>query len=88
MSIYKYVIADRIDILENSRIRFTQPSALNDPFEMQPFIIAFDEEPKLIEEYEQILNSEMDQYLSQSLGDKRESTNWQELTCTQILSRL
>jgi Protein of unknown function (DUF2971) len=78
MSIYKYVIADRIDILENSRIRFTQPSALNDPFEMQPFIIAFAEESKLIEEYEQILGSEIEQYRSQSLDDKRESTNWQE----------
>jgi hypothetical protein len=37
MSIYKYVTADRIDILEEGFIRFTQPSAFNDPIEMQPF---------------------------------------------------
>lgn len=31
--LYKYVPAARIDILQNLNIRFTQPSALNDPFE-------------------------------------------------------
>jgi len=38
MSLYKYVIVDRIDILRNELIRFTQPSAFNDPFECRPFI--------------------------------------------------
>jgi hypothetical protein len=33
-SLYKYVTADRIDILQNGHIRFTQPSVLNDPFEI------------------------------------------------------
>lgn len=37
MSLFKYVIPERVDILKNRRIRFTQPSAFNDPFEMQPF---------------------------------------------------
>lgn len=34
--LYKYVPAERIDILENLRIRFTQPNAMNDPFEARP----------------------------------------------------
>ncbi|AEJ02844.1 hypothetical protein Nit79A3_3106 [Nitrosomonas sp. Is79A3] len=34
--LYKYVVPDRIDILKNQLIRFSQPSALNDPFELQP----------------------------------------------------
>lgn len=34
--LYKYLIPDRIDILKNNLIRFTQPSALNDPFELKP----------------------------------------------------
>lgn len=34
--LYKYVVPERIDILKNQLIRFTQPSALNDPFELQP----------------------------------------------------
>lgn len=38
MALYKYVKADRIDILRNGLIRFTQPSALNDPWEFQPYI--------------------------------------------------
>ena len=33
---YKYVPAERIDILQNRLIRFTQPFALNDPFEAKP----------------------------------------------------
>ncbi len=34
--LYKFVAPDRVDILENGLIRFTQPSALNDPFEFRP----------------------------------------------------
>lgn len=38
--LYKYVTPERTDILKNLKIRFTQPSALNDPFE---FNLAFKE---------------------------------------------
>lgn len=31
--LYKYLTAPRVDVLRNGRIRFTQPSQLNDPFE-------------------------------------------------------
>ena len=33
MIVYKYLHPDRIDVLQNTLIRFTQPAALNDPFE-------------------------------------------------------
>lgn len=36
MIVYKYLSAERIDVLENSEIRFTQPCDLNDPFETLP----------------------------------------------------
>ncbi len=36
MILYKYVSAERINILQNRLIRFTQPNALNDPFEARP----------------------------------------------------
>lgn len=35
MGLYKYVTAERIDILQNELIRFTQPTGLNDPFDMR-----------------------------------------------------
>jgi Protein of unknown function (DUF2971) len=38
VSLFKYVHEDRIDILENGLIRFTQPATFNDPFEMSPCI--------------------------------------------------
>lgn len=34
--LYKYVGPERLDILETRLIRFTQPTALNDPFELKP----------------------------------------------------
>src|SRR5262245_22733117 len=34
--LFKYVTPARIDVLADRFIRFTQPAALNDPFEMRP----------------------------------------------------
>ena len=38
MKVFKYLIPERIDVLENMCIRFTQAKYLNDPFESLPFI--------------------------------------------------
>jgi hypothetical protein len=43
MMIYKYVTGTRIDILERCLIRFTQASALNDPFETEPNLCEFED---------------------------------------------
>ncbi len=40
MPLYKYVTAERVDILKNGLIRFTQPAAFNDPFETFPCFTA------------------------------------------------
>src|SRR5437870_3881441 len=40
MILYKYLSPDRIDVLENQQIRFSQPRALNDPFEFSPALKA------------------------------------------------
>jgi hypothetical protein len=37
MKLYKYVSPERIDILINSKIRFSQAKVWNDPFELQPY---------------------------------------------------
>lgn len=36
MALFKYIRPERIDVIENLEIRFTQPDALNDPFELHP----------------------------------------------------
>ncbi len=41
MIVYKYLHPDRLDVLSNGRIRFTQPAVLNDPFETLPAFTAF-----------------------------------------------
>lgn len=38
MFLYKYVTEDRISILKDGLIRFSQPQAFNDPFELKPHI--------------------------------------------------
>ena len=38
MRLFKYLHPDRINVLQNTSIRFTQPQYLNDPFEQLPFI--------------------------------------------------
>lgn len=37
MELFKYLHPDRIDVLQNGTLRFSQPSALNDPFELRPY---------------------------------------------------
>jgi hypothetical protein len=39
--LYKYMPAERSKIFDNWLIRFTQPGALNDPFEMRPHIAGY-----------------------------------------------
>jgi len=62
MPIYKYVSEDRLSILEDGLIRFTQPRAFNDPFEFRPHIyeISDDEylDDALDEQYDEILETE------------------------------
>jgi len=36
MTLFKYIRPERIDVIGNLEIRFTQPDALNDPFELRP----------------------------------------------------
>jgi hypothetical protein len=36
VKLYKYCVAERIDVLRNGMIRFTPPSGFNDPFELAP----------------------------------------------------
>lgn len=41
MSLYKYISPERLDVIRNLRIRFTQPGAQNDPFELRPIVTRF-----------------------------------------------
>ena len=46
MKLYKYLSPNRIDVLTDCRIRYTQPGAFNDPFEAKPHITTIVEPDK------------------------------------------
>ena len=48
MTVYKYVAPERINVLRRERIRYTQASALNDPFELRPFFEAIAPEAQIL----------------------------------------
>jgi Protein of unknown function (DUF2971) len=64
MIVYKYLTPDRIDVLEDSRIRFTQPAVFNDPFETFPCFLEYG--PQLTE---RLQNSVKEKYGSQIAED-------------------
>ena len=43
MILYKYLHPDRIDVLQNCWIRYTQPEVFNDPFEVKSYIAKISE---------------------------------------------
>jgi hypothetical protein len=66
MVLYKYLTPDRVDVLETCRIRFTQPTAFNDPFEFRPCIESAASQAHLVEyveqNFEEILKRELTEY--------------------------
>lgn len=80
MLLYKYLNADRLDVLSNSNLRFSSPLVLNDPFELKPHFhsLASDEDlkerqtedfPKLIaEEFNAVKNQiELNDFIALSI---------------------
>jgi hypothetical protein len=61
MNLYKYLSPRRVDVLRDLKIRFTQPSALNDPFEMQPVVTDFADDPYIT----QLVESRFDQLVAE-----------------------
>jgi hypothetical protein len=53
VSVYKYLHPDRVDVLRGGRIRYTQATALNDPFEIRPYFKAIIAEPWLVKQLAQ-----------------------------------
>jgi hypothetical protein len=48
MTLYKYLKADRADVIENREVRFTQAAALNDPFELNAYFESMIDEQQLV----------------------------------------
>ena len=59
MIYYKYLHPDRADVLENLKIRYTQVSALNDPFESLPGLVDQDQD-WYWQRFKSVISTEMD----------------------------
>ena len=62
--LYKYFAPDRIDVLQNCRIRFTPPAAFNDPFEFRPVLKTVGSDPELQQQIDLDFNKLVDAELA------------------------
>ena len=65
MSLYKYLTPDRLDVLKHLLIRFTQPTALNDPFEFRPLVEGFSSPKNTARTLEEELDRQLPETLKQ-----------------------
>lgn len=70
MSLYKYVPPERLDVLRNLCIRFTQPGAQNDPFEFRPLVSRF----RRSEVARQKLSEQWDKQFPDAVGQLNSNT--------------
>ena len=88
MPLYKYVTAERIDVLQNGLIRFSQPSALNDPWDMRPHVERLFTDNDLDEHVTAPLKPESDtqliDYVSQIIEDFAKSQEITDKSLTEI----
>jgi len=61
MKLFKYVTSERVDILENGFIRFTQPEMLNDPCEFKPTISSLVTESQSEKKFNQFFDEEINE---------------------------
>ncbi len=69
-TLYKYLPPSRVEVLDNLKIRFTQPSALNDPFE---FNLTFQDIITGEELYDEIMSIDPLQRISEAIDNLPES---------------
>ncbi|MCE8001851.1 DUF2971 domain-containing protein [Billgrantia ethanolica] len=59
MILYKYLPPARMDVLENLKIRYSQPGAFNDPFEVKPYISHISDDEQIERGIDQVLDDEV-----------------------------
>ena len=67
MNIYKYLSPERVDVLENQALRFTQANYLNDPFEHLPFVSQLVDEAFTDKLYKEKINPLLQQIANRKL---------------------
>jgi hypothetical protein len=75
LKLYKYLPPERIDVLSNGLIRFTQPALFNDPFEMSPYISAIASEEEIDEIFDAKHEAQVEeQYLNHNRAFRRRNS--------------
>ncbi|MCH8823861.1 MAG: DUF2971 domain-containing protein [Planctomycetes bacterium] len=77
MKLYKYLSPERTDVLELGLIRYTQPAALNDPFEVRPYISAIASEEEADRVLHEVLPDETKKMYEKQPDQVREILSFQ-----------
>lgn len=76
--LYKYVGPDRIDLLKNHCIRYSQPEVFNDPFEFKPFISKIASEETVQSQMQEELPAVLRQTYSELPAEIRASMTFEQ----------
>ncbi|NWB16894.1 DUF2971 domain-containing protein [Pseudomonas sp. D6002] len=87
MRLFKYFGPDRMGILQDRLIRFSQPSAFNDPFEFLPYIEAIDTPDNISERFRQTIEKDFSEEYA-ALNDEAKSLYTKDQFCTLMKSFL
>ncbi len=86
MIIYKYVVPKLLEILQNSKIRFSQISALNDPYEVKSNMVLYKQEG--VETICELMG-QVEQFNGVSLEEKQKvATRVMDAACAEIETSL
>ncbi len=77
MILYKYLPPERVDVLRDSRIRYTQLGALNDPFEGKPILTQIAAEDRIKKGLDEIFPEEIQKAYEGLTQEQKEAISYE-----------
>lgn len=87
MILYKYLTADRVDVLLNCMVRYTQPKAFNDPFEVKPYVCKISEDQIAYSMFEELVSKKLQEIYDKLPGEFRTNMPF-AIFCTTVQEEL
>lgn len=88
MRVYKYLTPERIDVLKNQKIRFTQANLLNDPFESLPYVAKIMSETDESTFYDDLIRPVIGQFGNRKLSAEDIPTEYRSQISDEVLKEI